>query len=230
MKQVRLNRVEIWIADHALPVFAAVAVAIVAGAVAIFVVFLGQQDTQNQVNVLRPQVTKVSRAICDSESLKHPDRAARCAERIRIGLVNCRKVERCRAALIAAITYPPPTRGATEVSSSPDATSPEGGGAQNPSTAGQQPTPGSPGGGHGEGHGQGHKPGPKSLAPTPGAEPAPGPPDTGPDTGSPAGPPGQGGEGGPGQSESKPPPGAGKSGVELEACALAVCAEVGVGR
>ena len=175
MKQVRLNRVEVWIADHALPIFGAVAVAIIAGAVAIFVVFLGQKETRDQVNVLRPQVTRVNKAICDKQSLTHEGRAARCAERIRVGLVNCRRVERCRAALLAAITYPPPAR-----SPSPSP-SPEGGGAQNPSTAGQQPAPGSPGGGQGGGHGDGQNPGSKSPTPTPKAESTPAEMDTGAD-------------------------------------------------
>lgn len=153
MKQVRLNRAEVWIADHALPVFGVLALAIIAGAVAIFVIFLGQEKTQHQVDVLRPQVTTINRAICDKHSLTNEDRAARCAERIRVGLVNCRRAEPCRAALIAAITYPPPARGTTL---EPGAT--EGGGAQNPSPAGQHPSPGPHPGGH---HG-GHKPAPES--------------------------------------------------------------------
>lgn len=214
MKQVRLNRAEIWIADHALPIFAAVALAIIAGAIAIFVVFLQAGEAKDQVNVLKPQVTRVNKAICDRQSLTHPARAQRCAARIRVGLINCRHVDRCRAALLAAITYPPPARATS---------APEGGGAQNPSHAGQQPAPGSPGdggkgGSHGGGGGKGHAPpegkppAPEEGSPPPStAEPGPGP---------------QAGDQGNGQG---PPPAAGKGAVEIETCIVVVCAEVGVG-
>jgi hypothetical protein len=211
-----LNRFEVWVSEHAGPVFVAVAAAIVLCAGAFFWVWEKSGDTQDQVNVLRPQVTKINQAVCDARSLESEAKARRCAERIRVGLVNCRRYDRCRAAFIAALTYPPPAR--------PDAASTaEGGGAQNPSTAGQQPAPGQPGGGDkGGGHDHGQRPGPKSPQPAPEAGPAPASPDTG--TGSSADP-GQGAD--QGEDESPPPS---KGGVEVETCLLVVCAEVGVGR
>lgn len=144
MKQVRLNRVEIWIADHALPVFAVVALAIIAGAVGIFVVFLQAEAAKDQVNVLKPQVTRVNKAICDKQSLNHPQRAERCAARIRVGLVNCRHSQPCRAALLAAITYPPPARPTAPSSTTATTAAPnsKGGAIQQPSNHGhQQPGP-----------------------------------------------------------------------------------------
>lgn len=176
MKQVRLNRAEVWIADHALPIFAAVALAIIGGAVAIFVVFLENGETRDQVNVLRPQVTRVNKAICDKQSLDHPQRAERCAERIRVGLVNCRRSEPCRAALLAAITYPPPARSEPlpNLSKSTQGSGQPGGGdaVQQPSHQGHQ-QPGPHGGGQGEGHQGGQEPGAKPPEPSSQAESAP---------------------------------------------------------
>lgn len=186
MKQVRLNRLEIWIADHAVPVFLVVAALIIAGAVAVFVTYQKQDDTADQVRVIAPQVTKVSRAICDQQSLSHPDRANRCAERIRVGLINCRRVQRCRAALLAILTYPPPADRAEETSPSTSG----GGDAFQPSTGKQQPGPGSqPGqpGGQGKGGGQGGSPAPSPAAPGP-AAPGGGPPAGAPGKGPPAAP------------------------------------------
>jgi hypothetical protein len=214
MKQVRLNRVEVWIADHALPIFAVVALAIVAGAVAITLVFIQAQKAGDQVNVLKPQVTRVNKAICDKQSLGHPQRAERCAERIRVGLINCRRSTSCRAAYLALATYPPPAkpaRGATSPGSpepSPGSSRDTGGGdAQQPSNNGhQQPAPG-------------------KGAESP-AEPSPAPPAAtgGPgvaEPGKPAEAPGNG-----------PPAESGKSGVDVEVCVVegtCVGAEVGVG-
>jgi hypothetical protein len=197
MKSVRLNRLEIWIADHAAPIFLVVAVLIVAGAGMTFYMWQKQGDTAEQVNVIVPRVTKVSRAICDQQSLAHSQRAARCAERIRVGLINCRKVDRCRAALLAVITYPPPARGTTpggrdtpEPSRSPaPSTGDTGGGdAQSPPKAGQQPSPGSPGDNNG-GQGKGQDPA-SAPAPAPSGPPAPagGPPAESPRKGPPAAP------------------------------------------
>ena len=190
MKQVELNRAEVWIADHALPIFAAVALAIVAGAVAIFAVFLETGETRDQVNVLRPQVTRVNKAICDKQSLDHPHRAERCAERIRVGLVNCRRSEPCRAALIAAITYPPPARSAEPLpnpSKSVQGSGQPGGDAfQPPSTGHQQPGPHEGGGENGHGNGGSGGKGGSEGPPAPGqggSEAAPAPQEGGADAG-----------------------------------------------
>ncbi len=197
MKQVRLNRVEVWIADHALPIFGAVSLAIITGAIAIVLTFLNQSAVEHKVDVLRPQVTRVNKAICDKQSLDHSQRAQRCAERIRVGLINCRRSDPCRAALFAAITYSPPKR---EVSLA-DLGGTKGGGAQQPSHHGhQQPSPGP-------------QPGPPT--PPPAAPPAPGNSGEAP---------GQSGAN-PGQSGAEPPGQSGAnngqaSGIGVEVCAL----------
>lgn len=207
-----LNRLEIWVAEHVLPIFAAIAVLTILGAIAVIYTYQQQSTTAERVKVLTPQVTKVAGAICDRESLHHPGRADRCAERIRIGLINCKRVERCRAALLAAITYPPPARDTTLESGAT-----EGGGAQNPSHAGQQPGPGSqPGhsaGGHGHGHSGGHM---APLAPSP----APSSP--------PATPPGLSLGNGHGNGQGGGPRGS-PSGLGVELCALSKCADAEVG-
>lgn len=214
MKQVRLNRVEIWIADHALPIFGVVALAIIAGAIGITVVFLEAGEAKQQVEVLRPQVTRVNKAICDKQSLNHPQRAERCAERIRVGLINCRHSEPCRAAFLATITYPPPARGATSSpSSATKTTSPapgdaEGGGAQQPSHGHQHPSPGS-------------QPGQPSQEASPAPSPSSGP-SAAPEPGPPAQTPGNGPQNGAGGGSS--------SGAGVEVCAAKACvgAEVNV--
>lgn len=156
---MKLSHTEEWIAEHSIGIFAVVAILMVLGTYFGLRLLGAQERVQRDVNVLKPQVTRVSRAICDEQSLNHKGRAARCAARIRVGLVNCRRVERCRAALLAALTYPPPTATLG------------GGGAQNPSPAGQQPEPGHTPGGQGKrDHGKHHRPPHGSPAPAP--EPA----------------------------------------------------------
>lgn len=213
-----LNRFEIFVSEHAARIFVVIALAIVFGAGAVYWVYQRSGDAQQQVEVLRPQVTRISHAVCDRRSLEHPDRAAACAERIRIGLVNCRRSQPCRAALLAAITYPPPARGATleggATSSPPPADATEGGGAQNPSHAGQQPSPGDPGhhGGGGDNGGQETSPAPSPGASAPAA----------PEGGGAAEPPGNGAQGSQGGESS--------SGADVEVCALeGTCVGIEVG-
>lgn len=215
-----LNRFEVWASDHAAPIFGILATLIVLGAGAVFYTYQRSSDAQDQVNVLRPRVTTINRAICDARSLESEDRARRCAERIRVGLVNCRRYDRCRAAFLAALTYPPPARPEGEAAAG-------GGDAQNPSQAGQQPGRGDDPGDQGKGaHGgdQGGSDGGggdqgNGASPEPGSAPSPGAPP--PDTGSSAAP-DQGDEG----TDEAPS----KSGVEVEACLLVTCVEVGVGK
>jgi hypothetical protein len=205
----RLNKTEVWIAGHSIRIFLVIAALILVGAFFVVKTFLESGETAKKVKVIAPQVTRINRALCDERSLDDDKRARRCAERIRVGLVNCRRSTRCRAALLAAITYPPPARPAA----------PEGGDSQSPPKAGQQPAPGQPGDGNkGAHHGHGSKPPKPSPAPTP--APAP-------ETGSPAAPE-HGDEDGDsqGQDEPKPTP---KGGVEVEVCLFVTCAEVGVG-
>jgi hypothetical protein len=169
MKPIELNRAEVWVADHVRPIFLGIATAIVLCSVAVFVTYERQGEVEQQVNVLRPQVTRVNKAICDRESLGHPARAHRCAERIRVGLINCRRSDPCRAAFLAVATYPPPARPTAPSSTTVPKTR---GGAAQPSHHGhQQPGPGSPG--H---HGGGQEPSPgPSPAPSPSPAPEPGP-------------------------------------------------------
>ena len=214
MKQVRLNRLEIWIADHAAPIFIVVAALIVAGAIGITVVFLQAREAGDQVNVLKPQVTRVNKAICDAQSLNHVQRAERCAERIRYGLVNCRRSPACRAAFLAVATSPPPARGATsgatpargghDTSSGSPGDSEGGDASQQPSNHGsQQPGPGS-------------QPGQPEAAPTPAPSPGPAEPSPKPET------PANGPQGGSGNGSA--------SGAGVEVCAVKTCvgAEVNV--
>lgn len=208
-----LNKVEVWVAEHAVPIFGAIALLIVIGALAVFVTYQKQNAVAERVKVLSPQVTRVNQAICDKRSLESESRARRCAARIRVGLVNCRRVDRCRAAFLAVLTYPPPAR-----STAPSGTTlePEGGGAQQPSNSGhQQPGPGEqPGHGQGGGNDHGQE---ASPAPSPSAS---GPPAA--EHGPPAESPGNGAQGSQGGESS--------SGADVEVCALERCvgAEVDV--
>lgn len=196
-----LNKVEVWVADHALPIFLAIAVAIIIGAAGVFWTWQKQGDTAHEVHVLEPQVTKINHAICDSGSLVDDRRARACAERIRIGLINCRRSTRCRAAYLALATFPTAPAHHHATSSPPQASS---------------GSPGDTGGGdaHQQPSHHGHQqPGP-GKGPEPPAEP------------SPASPPGSGGAGGgeqapPAQTPGNGPPAeSGKSGVDVEACVL----------
>jgi hypothetical protein len=101
-----LNRFEIWTSNHAAPIFGVIALLIVVGAAAVFFTYEKSGHAEDEVQILQPQVTRVSKAICDKQSLDHPGRAERCAERIRIGLVNCRHSQPCRAAYLALATFP----------------------------------------------------------------------------------------------------------------------------
>lgn len=197
-----LNKAEVWIANHAVPIFVSLAVLILVGAAAVFYTYQRQGDTANEVHVLKPQVTKINRAICDERSLRNEARARACAERIRVGLVNCRQVSRCRAAFLAVLTYPPPARPTSTTPSSE-----KGGAIQQPSNNGHQ-QPG-PSGGQQEGSQE--------------ASPAPSAPEGGSGAGQGQESPGNGAQGSQGGESS--------SGVGVELCALertCVGVEVGV--
>jgi hypothetical protein len=228
-EQKPLNRFEIFASDHAPRIFVVVALLIVLGAGAVLWVFQRQGDTQRQVDVLKPQVTKIVRAakVCSLDAARKSQESRDCALRLRVALVNCRQYPRCRAALLAILTYPPPARSTSTTSpSSTTATTTapaeKGGATQQPSDNGhQQPGPGKgPQGGNGgnggddQGDGQSAAP-----APSPGAS---------------------GGEGGSGAGQGQESPGNGaqgsqddssSSGADVEVCALertCVGVEVGV--
>lgn len=211
-----LNKLEVWISERAAPIFAVVAVLIVFGAGAFFWTYQKQSDTADRVKVIAPQVTRINKAICDERSLESEARARGCAERIRVGLVNCRRYDRCRAAFLAVLATPAETTTSPPSSTTATTTAPssEGGGAQSPSTAGQQPGPAA----GGVGQGQGQEEGPKS-------------PETPPDAESP--PPGPGHPEGPERPPAapvEPPPAPPTSGVDVEVCIPGLtCAGVEVG-
>lgn len=174
-KPGELNKVEVWLAEHAVPVFTVLALLILIGAGAVFWTYQNTGDVEHQVDVLKPKIAHIVK--CNKGSLVDDKRATECAARIRIGLINCRRSQACRAALIAAITYPA------------QAALPEGGDPLSPSTAGQQPSPGQPGhpgntqhpgesGGGGPGDNGGEEPpvpGTQAPSPAPSAPAAPEP-------------------------------------------------------
>lgn len=199
-KTGELNKVEVWVAERAVPIFVALAVLIALGAGAVFYTYSKQGATQRQVDVLQPQVTQIVKAAatCDEKSLHHRGQSKLCAERIRIGLLNCRRVPSCRAALLAAIAGPPPHRIDAQPALPTKGSSSSGGGdAFQPSN-------------HGHQH-PGPAPGP-SPSPSPSPAPAPSP---APSPSPPAESPGNGAQGSPGGGSS--------SGAGVEVCALERC-------
>jgi hypothetical protein len=212
-----LNKTEVWIAEHAIRILLVFAVAILVGGYFVYKTVEQTGQTSKTVRRIEPQVTKINRAICDERSLESPGRARRCAERIRIGLVNCRSSEPCRAAFLAITTYPPPARStSTSTTATTTALSSKGVMPQQPSHHGhQQPDPSTgPHGGNGKGGGEAAPESPPAASPGP-----------------------SGGEGGSGAGQGQESPGNGAqggstSGAGVEVCALertCIGVEVGVG-
>jgi hypothetical protein len=162
----KLNPAEQWIAEHSIRIFIAVAAVMVVGALVTLKLVIEQGETQKQVDVLRPQVTRTIHAasVCNARALEREDASKACAQRLRIALVNCRSHPSCRAAFLA-LNYPLPAR--------------RGVVPPNPSPTGSQPAP-PPGGAHHGGHSPRQKQSPKSSQPPAQAEPAPPPTDTTP--------------------------------------------------
>lgn len=170
--------------------------------------FAGVIDSRRDISRTTTRVTRINRAICDQSALSHPERARRCAQRIRIGLINCRVHPACRAAFLANLRPPEmaSTKGVMQ---------------QNPSPAGQQPPPAQAGGKGGGGHHHAtHHP---KSSPTPIPQPttptSPAPDEPGNSNESP----GHTGEN-PGQSDDEPPgqSGAnhGNAGLDTELCTI----------
>lgn len=148
-----LNKLEVWVADHAVPIFMVTAVLILLGAGAVILTYERTGDAEHNIDILRPKVAHIIK--CNQRSLVDQKRAEECAARIRVGLINCRRVRSCRAAYLALATFP--EQAASPTSSSPSSTTattaapasgsqPKGGAIQTPSTNGHQPgSPGSPG-------------------------------------------------------------------------------------
>jgi hypothetical protein len=218
MKPVKINHFEVWVADHAVPVFAVVSVLMVLGAGAFLIVYHQAGEAQREVDILKPQVTKIVRAasVCDTKTIKELKGARACSGRLRFALTACRHDPQCRAAILAIVNYPSPARGeGKEVVP------------QSPSSAGQQPGPGTQPGHQGHGGKPPKKP-PKSPAPSPVPEtPAPIAPQPAPpvDTA-----PGNSDEHSQGNGPPHTPPGQEKKGVEVDACVTTLCVEVGVDR
>lgn len=132
-----MERLGRWTVEHSGKIFAVIAVsmAIAAG----FAIWqIGRQgEIQHQVDVLRPQVTRVIHraSICAPGTLRRISSRRECARLLEIGFRSCRLYPECRAAVLLAIMTPH-SEGVTP----------------QPSRGGQQPTP-SKGGGQGQ-HGQ----------------------------------------------------------------------------
>lgn len=216
-----LNKTEVWIAEHSIRILFLAAVVILLGGFFIVKTFTQSGEAKREVDVLKPQVTRIVRAAatCSAQTVKEKETSNACAARLRFALIVCRRSAKCRAALLAIVNYPPPAHAGAP--SSTTAPSSEGGDAvHQPSNQGHQsPGPGKgPSGGDG-GNGQG---GDQEAAPTPSpgasAPPAPG-------GGPPAETPGNGAQGASGGSSS--------SGAGVEVCAelvnTCVGAEVGLG-
>lgn len=120
-----LNRAEIWVSNRAAPIFGVLALLICVGAVAVFLTYEQSGNAEDQVKVLAPKVAHIIK--CNQSSLVNAKRAEECAARIRIGLINCRRSQPCRDALLAAIAGPAKvsqvTRGDAQTSSPIAATS-----------------------------------------------------------------------------------------------------------
>lgn len=140
---MKLNRVEVWIAEHSIRIFATVALLTLIGVGAFIYLFEKYDNTKTRVDVLEHRVVRIVKAHEGGHPPKEPSGS-------------------------------------------------EGGGAQNPSHAGQQPGPGHPGHHGGGNHhgGQGPSPSPPpapSPSPAPSPPPSPEKPGNGPPGGSPPG-------------------------------------------
>lgn len=212
--QPDLNPVEKWIAEHAIRIFLAIAVLMIVGAYFLTTTIVNQSNTQEDVNVLQPRVTRIVRTVCGPRAFDDPVQARHCAGRLRAALLNCRQYTFCRTALVLA-QVPPPRKAEPEKAESQPQHSAGGGGgdAQTPSHQGQQHGGGGP-------HKKPPAPNPSPIpvtpapiAPAPVPEPAPG----------------NSGEHSQGNGPATEPPGQAKKGVDVEACALATCVHVGLG-
>ncbi len=193
--------------------------------------FAAQISTQNQVDVLRPQVTEIVRAAsaCSGDTLNDRRASNACSARLRVALLNCRQHPSCRAAFLANLR--PPTKGTPQIRRSglqegaapagddtapvegPAGTGPQGGagggqdGSHAPPHHGQQHTPPKSPPGHGQE--------PQAPPPIEAGRAEPGAPEGGAEAEAPG--------------ASGDTPGAGKA-LEAEACVLGICAKAGAGQ
>lgn len=208
MTEPELNKIETWIAEHSIRIFLVIAALICVGAFFAVKAFVQSGEAAREVDVLKPQVTKIVRAAatCSAQTIKEKETSNACAARLRFALVVCRRSAQCRAALLAIVNYPPPARSTAPSSTTATTTAPDskGGATQQPSNHGHQP----PGPVKGP-HGGGDEEEAQETAPTP----SPGA------SGGEAAPEGGQGQESPGNSAE----GGSSSGADVEVCALERC-------
>lgn len=155
-EQPQLNRVETWIAERSTRIFLVIACLMVLAAGFAIWQIARQNHFQEQVDVLRPQVTRIVRRVnaCTKTALTQPARSRECARQLKIAFKSCSMYPACRAAVLSAVLSP--------------ASPPKGVVHQNPSHAGQQPKPGShPGSRHSS-----SQPPPSATEPAPASVPS----------------------------------------------------------
>jgi hypothetical protein len=212
MTDLELNKIETWIAEHSIRIFLVIAALICVGAFFAVQAFVQSGQAAREVDVLKPQVTKIVRAAatCSAQTIKEKETSNACAARLRFALIVCRRSAQCRAALLAIVNYPPPAKPVTSTSpSSTAAPNPKGGAIQQPSHAGHQ------------------QPGPSGGQPQEGSQEA-SPAPSEPEGGSGAAP----GQESPGNGAQGSQGGSSPSGADVEVCVLehtCVGAEVGLG-
>jgi hypothetical protein len=136
-----LNRIEVWIAEHSAPIFVTLALLIVLAAIAVFYTFQQAGDAKRQIDVLRPQVTRVinNAVVCSLDAPRGSQESRKCAMRLRVALINCRQFPLCREALLLASKPPPPRIDAPPALPSKGSSSEGGDAFQPPSNNGHQP-------------------------------------------------------------------------------------------
>lgn len=201
-----LNKTEVWIAEHSIRILFLAAVVILVGGYFIAKTVAQSGEAKREVDVLKPQVTRIVRAAatCSAQTVKEKETSNACAARLRFALIVCRRSAKCRAALLAIVNYPPPARATAPSSTELE---PEGGDAiHQPSNQGHQ------------------QPGPSGGQPEGSQEASPSPSESKGGSGA-----GQGQES-PGNGAQGSQGGESSSGVGVELCALErTCVDVEVG-
>lgn len=108
MVDPNLNKAEVWIAEHSVRILLAFAMIMIPAAIAFVFLIASQERTEQKIDVLRPQVTKIVRAanVCERSSLRNPRESRYCARRLEVAFLDCRLYASCRAVLLAAVLSP----------------------------------------------------------------------------------------------------------------------------